>query len=203
MPPGRVLSPRLPHETVNLCTLRQAWLGAGAGAGQCTGRHRKAQGVTLRHAFDQGDGQGFWNAVRADAAGELADWIESGYDGSGTDNALLLGDFNAYAKEDPVQTIAEGAAFTDLIETFIGQEDAFSFIFDGQQGALDQALASTGIAGRVTGVTEWHINAQEPDLLSYNSRFNDSRFFSEDVFAASDHDPLILGLDTQPDLLLG
>lgn len=153
--------------------------------------------------FDQGDGQGFWNAVRADAAGELIAWLETGYNGTGTDNVLMLGDFNAYAKEDPVQTISETAGYVDLIDNFIGQEDAFSFIFDGQQGTLDQALASGDIASLVTGVTEWHINAQEPDLLSYNSRFNNPGFFSEDVFASSDHDPLILGLDTQPDLFVG
>jgi predicted extracellular nuclease len=114
----------------------------------------------------------------------------------------LLGDFNAYAKEDPVQAIAEDPDYVDLIDSFIGQEDAFSFIFDGQQGTLDQALASDDIAGLVTGVTEWHINAQEPDLLNYNSRFNDPGFFSEDVFASSDHDPLIVGLDTQADFLV-
>lgn len=114
----------------------------------------------------------------------------------------MLGDFNAYAKEDPVQTIAEDPDYVDLIDSFIGQEDAFSFIFDGQQGSLDQALASDDIAGLVTGVTEWHINAQEPDLLNYNSRFNDAGFFSEDVVASSDHDPLIVGLDTQADFLV-
>ena len=152
--------------------------------------------------FDQGDGQGFWNAVRADAAGELTTWLETGYNGTGTENVLLLGDFNAYAKEDPVQTIAEDPDYVDLIDSFIGQEDAFSFVFDGQQGTLDQALASDDIAALVTGVTEWHINAQEPDLLNYNSRFNDPGFFSPDVFASSDHDPLILGLDMQPDPLM-
>jgi predicted extracellular nuclease len=52
-------------------------------------------------------------------------------------------------------------------------------------------------------VTEWHITAQEPDLLNLNSRFNNPGFFSADVFASSDHDPLIIGLDTQPDLLVG
>ncbi|WP_422050833.1 ExeM/NucH family extracellular endonuclease [Shimia sp.] len=152
--------------------------------------------------YDQGNGQGFWNAVRTDASSELVAWLENDYNGAGTENYLMLGDFNAYAKEDPVQTIADNAAYTDLIDSYIGQEDAFSFVFDGQQGTLDQALASNDIAAMVTGVTEWHINAQEPDLLNYNSQFNDPGFYSPDVFASSDHDPLIIGLDTQPDTLL-
>ena len=51
-------------------------------------------------------------------------------------------------------------------------------------------------------MTEWHINAQEPELLNYKLRFNDAGFFSEDVVASSEHDPLILGLDTQADFLV-
>ena len=152
--------------------------------------------------FDQGDGQGFWNAVRADASVELLEWLENEYNGTGTDTYLLLGDFNAYAQEDPVQAIADDDGHTDLIDTFIGQEDAFSFVFDGQQGTLDQALASNDAAALVTGVTEWHINSQEPSLLSYDSSFNNQGFFGEDPFSSSDHDPLILGLDTQPDLIV-
>lgn len=46
-----------------------------------------------------------------------------------------------------------------------------------------------------SGFAEWHINADEPDLLNYSSQFNDPRFYSRDLFAASDHDPVILGLD--------
>jgi len=152
--------------------------------------------------FDQGDGQAFWNAARSDAAAEVKAWVETGFAGTGTTGYLLLGDFNAYAQETPVRIIADAANTVDLLDTFVGQEDAFSFIFDGQRGALDHAFGSAGIAGDVTGLTEWHINAEEPDLLSFNSRFNDPRFFSADVFASSDHDPLILGLDTSADIAI-
>ena len=37
--------------------------------------------------------------------------------------------------------------------------------------------------------------ADEPDLLNYDESFNDSAFYNVDPFAASDHDPLIIGLD--------
>ncbi|MEJ6394812.1 ExeM/NucH family extracellular endonuclease [Gymnodinialimonas sp. 2305UL16-5] len=152
--------------------------------------------------YDQDDGQAFWNQVRTDAAAELKTWIETVYNGGGVDDYLLLGDLNAYAKEDPVQTLTDDDNLRDLIEEFIGQDEAYSFVFDGQQGALDHAIASNGVADLVTGVTEWHINADEPDLLSYNSAFNDAGFFEGSQFASSDHDPLIIGLDTQPDSLL-
>jgi predicted extracellular nuclease len=72
-------------------------------------------------------------------------------------------------------------------------------VFDGQQGAPDQALATSAMAGQVTGVTEWHINADEPDLLNYDESFNDSAFYNADVYASSDHDPVIVGLDLTSD----
>ncbi|WP_268957193.1 ExeM/NucH family extracellular endonuclease [Salipiger abyssi] len=149
--------------------------------------------------YDQGDGQGFWNAVRADAAGEVQSWVETEYDGGGVIDYLLMGDFNAYAQEDPVQTLTDDPDMVDLIDAFIGTENAYSYVFDGQQGALDQAVASAGLAGDVTGLTEWHINADEPDLLGYNSAYNDPGFYEDSLFASSDHDPLILGLDLTPD----
>ncbi|MBF9034438.1 ExeM/NucH family extracellular endonuclease [Rhodobacterales bacterium HKCCE2091] len=141
--------------------------------------------------FDQGDGQGFWNAARTDAAGELETWITDVY---GATDYLLLGDFNAYAQEDPTQELRD-PGLVDLIDSFIGNADAYSFVFDGQRGALDQALASTGAADNVTGLTEWHINADEPDLFNYSSQFKDPAFYQPGVFGASDHDPVVIGYD--------
>ena len=160
--------------------------------------------------FDQGNGQAYWNQVRADAAGELVAYLDGTYaadlaaQGITDADYLLMGDFNAYAEEDPVQTVRDDAGYTDLIAQFIGQDEAYSFVFDGQQGTLDQALASGTLAGQVTGLTEWHINADEPDLLNYDQSFNNAGFFNEDPFASSDHDPVIVGLDlgSQNDALL-
>jgi len=143
--------------------------------------------------YDQGDGQGFWNQVRTDAALELAEWLETNPTGAGsTDNLVVLGDLNAYAQEDPVQALIE-AGFTDLAQALIGP-DAYSYVFDGQQGTLDYGLVSEGLLDNVTGAAEWHIAADEPDLLSYDSSFNDPAFYNDDAFAASDHDPMLIGL---------
>ena len=169
--------------------------------------------------YDQGNGQGFWNQVRDDAAQELTTWLEDTYlpaaelagDAQGvsvSDDTLILGDFNAYAQEDPTQSVRDfdgadtdtDSDYVDVIDTFVpgGQDEAYSFVFDGQQGTLDQAFATTDLADHITGATEWHINADEPDLLNYDSEFNNEGYFSDDVFAASDHDPLIIGLDFNP-----
>lgn len=152
--------------------------------------------------FDQGDGQAFWNQVRTDASVELLEWIETEYNGGGVTNYVLLGDLNAYAEEDPVDALTD-AGLVDLIDLKIGQDQAYSFVFDGQQGTLDQGVSDASFAGFVTGAAEWHINADEPDLINYDTDFNDPAFFNDGVYGASDHDPLIIGLDFTPEPILG
>lgn len=142
---------------------------------------------------DQGDGQGYWNAVRTDAAIELGNWITTDYNGTGATNVIMMGDMNAYAQEDPVQAL--GADFNDLVDEFIGQDQAYSYVFDGMQGSLDQGLADDELMAHVTGVTEWHINADEPGLIGYDDTYTDSAFYNDGVYGSSDHDPLIVGLD--------
>ena len=156
---------------------------------------------------DQGDGQGNFNAIRTAHAIQLAEWLDpsnpDGYfaqNGVTDSDVLVIGDLNSYAQEDPVDVLRD-AGYIDLIESFIGQ-DAFSYIFDGQQGTLDQGLASQSLASQVSGVTEWHINSQEPGLLSYSSEFKNPNFYNDDVFATSDHDPLIIGLNLGGDLVV-
>ncbi|MEM6635197.1 MAG: ExeM/NucH family extracellular endonuclease [Pseudomonadota bacterium] len=155
--------------------------------------------------YDQNDGAGFWNQVRTDAAEELVAWLDGGPDGYGvsdTDNILVVGDLNAYAQEDPVKAFVD-AGYVDLVDTFVG-EDAYSFVFDGQIGTLDYALASGDLADQATGATEWHINADEADAIDYNLDFGrDPALFNGDTPARnSDHDPVVVGFDLAPDELI-
>ena len=154
---------------------------------------------------DAGDGQGNCNGVRTAAAQAPADWLATDPTGSGSDARLILGDLNAYAREDPIATL-EAAGYTDLIERFIGP-NAYSFVFFGQAGYLDHALASPALLPYVTGVTEWPINADEPRALDYNDAIEDPgessgntplnppELYRPDAFRSSDHDPVIVGLD--------
>ena len=72
-----------------------------------------------------------------------------------------------------------------------------SFVFEGRSGAYDYAIATPGLAGQVTGAIEWHINADEPPIYDYNLEFGrDAALFDGNtVYRASDHDPVIVGLD--------
>jgi len=142
---------------------------------------------------DVGDGQGNCNVTRTRAATALSNWLANDPTGSGDPDFLVLGDFNAYAKEDPI--VAMKQRFTSLIETRLGP-NAYSYQFDGQSGYLDYAFASNSLSSQVTGVTEWHINSDEPVVLNYNTEFKtDDPFSPADPFAASDHDPILVGIN--------
>jgi uncharacterized protein len=143
------------------------------------------------------DGQGGCNAVRTEAAGQLASWLATDPTGTGEQDVLVVGDLNAYGKEDPVRVL-EGAGYADQVTRF-HPDGSYSFAFDGQWGSLDHALASTGLAEQVTGAADWHINADEPSVLDYNDDFKSAgqlaSLYAPDRFRVSDHDPVLVDLD--------
>jgi predicted extracellular nuclease len=71
---------------------------------------------------------------------------------------------------------------------------AYSYVFEGQSGYLDHALASAELATQVTSAVEWHINSDEPRFLDYNLELNPAGAFQPNAFRSSDHDPLLVGL---------
>jgi len=141
---------------------------------------------------DAGDGAGCWNATRTAAAEALIDWIDAGQAGNGDPDVVLMGDMNSYAMEDPIQTFID-AGYADLS---LGN---YSYVFDGQWGYLDYALASPSLQPQVTGVTEFHINADEVPVLDYNTNFQTpaqvAALYAPDMYRTSDHDPVLLGMD--------
>jgi hypothetical protein len=131
--------------------------------------------------------------TRTAAAAALADWINSDPTGSGDMDFLIIGDLNAYVMEDPLTTL-KNAGFTSLLEA---AGDAYSYVFDAQAGALDHAVASPSLVPQIRETIEWHINADEPQLLDYNLEYgrDESLFDGRSPYRASDHDPVIVGLD--------
>jgi uncharacterized repeat protein (TIGR01451 family) len=146
---------------------------------------------------DTGDGQGNCNQTRLVAAQELAAWLATNPTGVVESDVLITGDLNAYAKENPISALI-AAGYTDMIADRLGAS-AYSFAFDGTWGYLDHALASASLAAKVSGVTEWHTNADEPNVLDYNEDFKTAgqlvSLYAPDVYRAADHDPVIVGLN--------
>jgi predicted extracellular nuclease len=146
---------------------------------------------------DTGDGQGNCNQTRTAAAEALVDWLATDPTGSGDSDSLIIGDLNAYAQEDPIRAITD-AGYTDAIDAFLGSDEAYSFVFDGQSGYLDHGLASASLFPQVTGAAEWHINTDEPRVLDYNVEFKTpgqvDSLYDPGPYRSSDHDPLLIGL---------
>lgn len=157
--------------------------------------HLKSKGSECETP-DLEDGQGNCSIVRTRSAELLAQWLASDPTGTGDPDVLLIGDYNSYAKEKPIQAL-EAAGYTNLITSFEGP-DSYSYVFDGQWGNLDHALGSASLTRQVTGVHEFHINSDEPAILDYNTNFKSpgqvASLYAPDMFRVSDHDPVVIGL---------
>ena len=172
--------------------------------------HFKSKGSPCGEGDDDPQ-QGSCNDTRLKAADALAKWLAGDPTNSDDPDVLILGDLNAYDEEDPIGQLKAGADdtlgtdddYTDLIEAFEG-EFAYSFVFSGEFGHLDYALANEALLPQVTGTTEWHINADEPDLLDYDTSFKkdaQDALYEPNAYRSSDHDPVIVGLDLTPEVV--
>ncbi len=160
--------------------------------------HLKSKGSACGPGDDDiGSGQGNCNGTRSAAAELQAAWLAEHPTGVVTDKILVIGDLNAYRYEEPI-TAFKTAGFVDLIDHFSGSE-AYGYVFDGQLGYLDHALANQGLLPFVSAVTEWHINADEINLFDYNSEYKPANYlnglYRADPYRSSDHDPLIVSID--------
>lgn len=156
--------------------------------------HLKSKGSSCGTGDDDTTtGQGNCNLTRTRAAQALTAFLDSKFPDMAT---LILGDLNAYAKEDPILAIEQNG-YTNLINYFNGA-DAYSYVFDGEFGYLDHALGNNKALAKVVDVTEWHINADEPISLDYNTEFKSEQqiidFYADDVYRMSDHDPVLISL---------
>jgi len=169
--------------------LAQAFQAASGAPFVVVANHFKSKGCRDAAAgdADRDDGQGCWNATRVRSAEQLDAWMQHDPTGTGARDAVLLGDFNAYAMEDPIRTL-RSAGWQDAFAV-ARVEQPYSYVYNGYSGRLDHALLNAGMARRLAGAAEWHSNADEMDASGYQKRN------VEGPWRSSDHDPLLLGFD--------
>jgi uncharacterized protein len=161
--------------------------------------HFKSKGSCPSSATDieQDFGQGCWNASRVQQAKTLNSWVATLASASGEKDVLMVGDFNAYLKEDPITTI-EAAGFEDL-HYRLPATDRYTYVYAGESGVLDHAFASSSLKSQVAGFGVWHINADEPIVLDYNTEFKTDDRYAATAYRSSDHDPVLIGLNLNAD----
>jgi hypothetical protein len=148
--------------------------------------------------IDQNDGQGCYNARRIQQASQLLGFIEQVKASAGDTDVVVIGDLNAYGKEDPINALT-GAGLVNQLAT--REANPYSYVFDGETGYLDHALTSASLNAQVAGVGHWHINADEPSFIDYNLEFKQPAcptctpdLYTATPYRSSDHDPVIVGL---------
>jgi predicted extracellular nuclease len=149
--------------------------------------HFKSKGSGV----DDGTGQGDANPDRIRQAHALVDFAKATAQADGTKKIFLVGDFNSYTQEDPMQVLYQNG--------FINQPSDdprdTSYEFDGMAGSLDHVLANAQAANLVTGRDVWQINAEESVGFEYSRyNYNATLLYQNDQFRASDHNPELVGL---------
>jgi predicted extracellular nuclease len=189
--------------------IAQTFSVAGGAAFTVCVNHFKSKSVGSATGLnaDQGDGQGAWNLLRTQQATALAAWLATNPTGSADPDKLIIGDLNAYAKENPITTLL-GAGYLNALEIFEGV-GGYSYVFDGEVGHLDHVLTTAALFPQVVAAHTWHNNSPEPLVLDYN--LEDKSAAQQAVnngplndgntpWRASDHD--IVLLDLAPGLTL-
>lgn len=153
----------------------------------------KSAGGASGADLDMNDGASAYNERRKRTIEVTNAWLNTDPTGSNDPDFLLVGDFNAYAQEDPIKLL-ESYGYTDVVRIF--NPNPYSYVFDAQAATLDYAFASPSLVAQITGGGIWHINSDEADALDYNLDFgrNAAIFDGTIPFRTSDHDPVVVGL---------
>ena len=150
--------------------------------------HFKSKGSAIGNDTDQGQGNS--NLARTAQAEALVAFSTEQQAAQNTDKVLLMGDFNAYLHEDPIKVMTD-AGYVDQ-DPKTGKH---TYSFGGMVGSLDHVLASPAAEAAITGADIWNINSPESVAMGYSRyKYNAIDFYDTSAFAASDHDPVIVGL---------
>lgn len=146
-------------------------------------------------AGDVDRGYGCWNLRRSAQAQAALAFAAALARRSGSPDVLVGGDFNSYAAEPPV-ALFRRAGYVDAAAD-LAPADRYSYVYAGTSGTLDYAFLSPSLARQLAGAGYWHIDADESSLLAAGGGLLSAAGsdVTADPFRASDHDPLVLGLD--------
>lgn len=103
----------------------------------------------------------------------------------GDSDILLLGDYNCYTQEQPIQTIVR-AGYEDQINRFC--PDNYSYVYKGEIGYLDRCFANPSMAKYIVRVRPWHVNA---DWYYQHGAFKQK---DQTLHRYSDHEPIIVDI---------
>ena len=98
---------------------------------------------------------------------------------------LLLGDYNCYTQETPIQKIVR-AGYADMLQAFCAQD--YSYNYKGLVGYLDRCFASPSMAEQIVRVMPWHVNT---DWYYSHGAY---KMRDKSLHRYADHDPIIVDI---------
>ena len=101
------------------------------------------------------------------------------------EDVLLLGDYNCYTQEEPIQTIVR-AGYADMLPQ--GHSENYSYSYKGEAGYLDRCFASPSMAAQIVHVRPWHVNA---DWYYSHGAY---KMKDKTRHRYADHDPIIIDI---------
>lgn len=152
--------------------------------------HLKSKSPPEGAGAEPADGQGFFNADRVKQANAILAFTAQLEETSGSGDMLLIGDFNAYGKEDPIDVFTSNG-WSDLVAD--KTDGQYTYTFDGELGSLDHVIASPSLASSITGAGVWGINSPEWSDRGYAFGATEEGT----PYRSSDHDPIIVGVSSE------
>ena len=104
----------------------------------------------------------------------------------GDADILLVGDYNCYTHEQPIQTII-WAGYKDILMQY--DSTGYSYVYHSEAGYLDRAFASPTMATQVRAVHPYHLNADYFYSRGYKRRLDKT------MFRYADHDPILISIE--------
>ena len=129
------------------------------------------------------------NAKRLENTDSLLLMLPRAIEQYGDSDVLLLGDYNCYSQEQPIQRLVH-AGYDDMLQVFC--PDDYSYSYHGQIGYLDRCFASPTMRTQVVRVMPWHVNA---DWYYSHAAY---KLRDKSYHRYADHDPIIVDVKLVP-----
>ena len=143
--------------------------------------------VSLSHFKSKRIGRGAYdtNEKRVENADSLLAVLPQAITLYGDSDLLLLGDYNCYTQEEPIQKVVR-AGYADMLPH--GTDADYSYNYKGESGYLDRCFANPSMAAQIVRVRPWHVNA---DWYYQHGAY---KMRDKTYHRYSDHDPIVVDL---------
>ena len=143
--------------------------------------------ISLNHFKSKRAGRGNYdtNLKRMQNTDSLLAMLPLAAETFGDADILLLGDYNCYTQEQPIQTIVH-AGYAEMLP--LSHANDYSYSFKGEAGYLDRCFASPSMAAQIVRVRPWHVNA---DWYYSHGAY---KMKDKSLHRYADHDPIIVDI---------